>query len=240
MTIIDTNGRMVHLGDLAATGSLYLATSYKAIQWAANDIVLAPSGTKRLQLTTQSGEGCWIEIRKRTTWLGQYEWPIESAALFSYMDAEENTQLWCLSSDGMATQLTSHSHDAPDWMYDVDDPFPRVTKELNQFIGKVRYTNVSRATKLLEALVSGADLSSLAAEKKCVHIETFAEHNSRLGLTGGKRLQVLDWPAVQEEAQKQYDKRRQEAIARGETPAPEKDIRQPIPKWIADRLSGSH
>jgi hypothetical protein len=234
MKIIGTQGQVIHWGDLAARGHVRIETAGCTLRWMGDDIQLAPSGTNRLQLTSLSGAGSVLEFKQLVQGIpGSFQ---QAAGLFSWT-YNDVTELWAMNSEGTAQQLTSHAQDAPAWMYDADDPFPRILKELNVFIGQVRYTNASRMAQLLETFAGGGDPGGLPADqRRCVHVETFEEHNQRLGLTGKNQWTVLDWAEAQNQLQRQYEAARQAAIQRGETPPPDQDIRKPMPQWMDDRL----
>jgi hypothetical protein len=91
-------------------------------------------------------------------------------------------EMFAADDAGNEMQISAHAMDGPAWLYDADDPFPRVVRDVNLFLGIVRYTNESRLAKLQETLLSGGSLSGLTADqKKIVHQETFEQHNARLG-----------------------------------------------------------
>lgn len=122
-----------------------------------------------------------------------------SAQIYS-KDVSGTTEAFVMDEAGNETQLSCHRMDGPAWLYDEDDPFPRVLYDANYYLGVVRYTNESRKAALLELMLADpAALAALPADaKKLTHTETFAEHNARLELAGEKALTVRDWDADQE------------------------------------------
>ena len=87
-------------------------------------------------------------------------------------------ELHAVDGSGNVTQLSAHTATAPAWMYPDGQPSGAapIAPEWNLYTGIVTYRN--RHT--------GA-----------VYQETFAEHNTRLELTGDRALVVLDWDTVQ-------------------------------------------
>lgn len=113
-----------------------------------------------------------------------------------------NSELKVLDELGNTTTLSPHAKDAPAWLYDADDPQPpRVSREANLFSGTIRFTNHTRASRLLQMLLDGEDLSALPAEaRRITATETFAEYNERLGLAegGAGYLRARGWDETQE------------------------------------------
>jgi hypothetical protein len=102
-------------------------------------------------------------------------------------------ELYVKDDSGNQTLLSPHAGDAPDWMYDTDDPMPpQISKEINDFDGIVRYTNNTRKNKLIEMQLNGETLPTGNAAK-FIHVETFEEHNERTG----NELALDDWEEYQ-------------------------------------------
>jgi hypothetical protein len=107
------------------------------------------------------------------------------------------TELFGFDDGGNQTQLTPHAGDAPDWVYDAADGLPLLVREVQYFLGYVRYTNQTRQARLTG--MTDAQKSALSAQQTtCVFTESFADHNARLGLTGGAALVKLDWETEQQ------------------------------------------
>lgn len=163
-----------------------------------------------------------------------------SAQLYS-KDVSGTTEAFVMDEAGNETQLSCHRMDGPAWLYDADDPFPRVLYDANYYLGQVRYTNESRKAVLLELMLTDpAALAALPADaKKLTHQETFAEHNARLGLTGEKALTVRDWDADQAELKRAREAEvkawddEPEGKKTGERPTGHKKKRQPA--WMKER-----
>lgn len=157
-------------------------------------------------------------------------------------------EVFVMDGAGNETQISPHNMAAPEWMYDAEDPMPRVQYEANYYVGVVRYTNLSRKDRLVELQLAGKKMPTGDAAR-FVHTETFAEHNARLKLIGPDALVVRDWDADQLAEHHAYHERRAAELAalaeweskpedaRGEAPTvrPDCDLRVPCPAWIASR-----
>jgi len=107
------------------------------------------------------------------------------------------TELFGFDDGGNQTQLTPHAGDGPDWMYDAQDGTPLLIKEIQHFLGYVRYTNHTREARL--AGMTDAEKSALSVQQRtCVFTESFPDHNARLGLTDDAALVKLDWETEQQ------------------------------------------
>lgn len=111
-------------------------------------------------------------------------------------DVGGTTELHTFDEAGNETQQTPHASDAPEWMYDPEDGMPMIVKEVQHFLGYVRYTNMTRQARL--AGMTDAEKSALApAGRTCVFRESFEEHNGRLSKQGDEALVKLDWETEQ-------------------------------------------
>lgn len=166
-------------------------------------------------------------------------------------DVAGTAELFAMDEAGNETQISPHAMDGPADFYDLADEFPHVVKEVNHYTGHVRYIHHSRFVRAMQALLNGtrtlAQLQALPAAERRIHFtETFAEHNARTGSGLVKR----SWAADQAAKQADYDaKRAEEAAAlsawnalpadkRSESPPtvrPARDIRKPVPAWLAAR-----
>jgi len=155
-------------------------------------------------------------------------------------DNSGTTEMFVLDDAANETQISAHAMDAPQWLYDADDPFPRVVRDINHFLGVVRYTNESRLAKLQEIVLAGGSLGGLTADqKKIVHQETFEQHNTRVGPENP--LVRQDWQVLQDNQQATYDARRQDELEQQHRDPnfkvrPAKDIRKSPPAWLQARL----
>ncbi|MHC1727506.1 MAG: hypothetical protein AB9866_16145 [Syntrophobacteraceae bacterium] len=119
----------------------------------------------------------------------------EAAGIYA-KDVNGTTQLHAFNELGDETQLSPHAGDAPDWFYDPEDGVPMIVKEVQHFLGYVRYTNMTRQARL--AGMTDAEKSTLArAQRTCVFRESFEEHNARLSKTGEEALVMRDWDTEQ-------------------------------------------
>ena len=82
--------------------------------------------------------------------------------------------MYAMDSYGTYSIISPHAIDAPAWLYDDDDPMPRVVKEMNSFIGIVRYTNESRLNKLQETVLTGG------SARRCNLAKRLLKHLGRL------------------------------------------------------------
>lgn len=118
-----------------------------------------------------------------------------TAAMFS-KEVSSTKELCVIDSAGNVTQISDHAHDGPAWLYDDDDPMPRVSREENVYLGIVRFTNRSRMERLAARMIAGDSLPEGQA-RECLHVESFADYNAR----NGTALAVLDWDTVQQATQ---------------------------------------
>lgn len=119
----------------------------------------------------------------------------EAAGLYA-KDVNGTTNLYAFDEGGDETLLSPHAGDAPEWIYDPEDGVPMIVKEVQHFVGYVRYTNMTRQARL--AGLTDAEKSALSREQRtCVFRESFEEHNARLSKTGEEVLVKRDWDAEQ-------------------------------------------
>jgi hypothetical protein len=139
------------------------------------------------------------------------------------LDVAGTCEGYAADEAGNQTQLTGHAFDGPASLYDAAD-WPHVVKEMNVYLGIVRYLNVSRTCRALELLLkairAGQTLADIRANLQArplsdfdlFHQESFAEHNARPGASG--TLVLRTWAADQDEKQARYDADRADAIVR--------------------------
>jgi hypothetical protein len=133
---------------------------------------------------------------------------ISNAAGIYAKDSGGTTELFSFDEAGNETQQTAHASDAPAWLYDAEDGVPMIVKEIQHFVGYVRYTNTTRQARLASLL--DAEKALLSVEKRtCVFKETFAEHKVRTGIT----LVKQDWAATQTAIKSVKDAERQNIVA---------------------------
>ena len=136
---------------------------------------------------------------------------LSGVAGFYASSASGVTELFAFDSTGDATKISPHAIDAPDWMYDADDGVPMIVKEIQQFVGYVRYTNLTRQARL--ASMTDAEKSAFPRQRRtCVFKESFADHNARLALTGKDALVQLDWDTEQQAVKEARDAERLSAL----------------------------
>lgn len=105
------------------------------------------------------------------------------------------------------TQQTAHAQDAPDSLYDPQDGLPMIVKEVQYFLGYVRYTNQTRATRIV-GMTDSEKQALTASRRACVITETFAQHEARTA----EHLTVLVWEQEQAAIKEMQDTRRQTAL----------------------------
>jgi len=117
------------------------------------------------------------------------------------------TELFSFDESGNVTQQTAHAQDAPEALYDTEDGLPMIVKEVQHFLGYVRYTNHTRLARM--AGMTDAEKASLSpAQRTCVIKENFAEHEARTG----ERLALLVWEDEQAAIKARSDAERQKMI----------------------------
>lgn len=118
-----------------------------------------------------------------------------------------NSQLRAFDSYGNDNLISPHALDAPDSLYDIQDGMPMVVKEIQYFLGYVRYTNQTRQARL--AGMTDAEKQQIApAGRTCVIQETFAEHEARTG----EKLTQLVWEEEQAKIKEMKDAQRKSMI----------------------------
>jgi hypothetical protein len=118
------------------------------------------------------------------------------------------TELFSFDEAGNETQQTAHAGDAPDWMYDAEDGLPMIVKEVQHFLGYVRYTNQTRQAKL--AGMTDTEKQGLSRPQRiCVFKESFADHEIRTG----EQLTVLVWEDEQAAIKQKKDAEKLALIA---------------------------
>jgi hypothetical protein len=139
------------------------------------------------------------------------------------LDVAGTCEGYAADEAGNQTQLTGHAFDGPASLYDATD-WPHVVKEMNVYLGTVRYLNISRTCRameqLLKAIRGGQTLADIRTTLQArplsdfdlFHQETFAEHNARPGASG--TLVRLDWDTVQNQLQAEYDADRADELVR--------------------------
>jgi len=134
-------------------------------------------------------------------------------------DVTGTVEMFAVDEAGNVTQLSQHAQDAPNWFCKpVIDPvsgaeyhMPNIKREVQVYLGFVRWTNITRMA-MLTGLTS-AEKDALGKEDRtCIYHETFDEYNTRMGFEKGDNgyLEQLAWDEVQ---QTRYDMREAEIQA---------------------------
>lgn len=161
--------------------------------------------------------------------------PASGRARIGVKDVAGTAEVFVKDEAGNETQISPHNHTAPASF--VDAAFDEVGFSANVYTGVVVYTNRQRQR---------------AGRPDFQFVETFAQHNARLGLTGAVALVQLDWATVQQghvtAAQARHDawaarKTAWEAnAANGGKPFTEEEpalyVAKPVPSWLTAQLSG--
>lgn len=103
--------------------------------------------------------------------------PSANSVRFFGMDVLGTAQAFAADETGNAVQLTAHNRTGPDWLYN-GTPGEQVGFSFNSFTGLVKYTNTDRVRQ---------------GRMDSIFIETFDQHNERLGLTGDTAKTQLNW-----------------------------------------------
>ena len=113
-------------------------------------------------------------------------------------------ELFAQDGNGNNTQLSEHATDAPEWLSDNYEGIPdRISRELNWYVGSIRWVNKSRSDRLDQMRDLGQALPEDSLKLIRVYQESFAEYNLRTG----NDLQVRDWDKDQEYGYQQSLKR---------------------------------
>jgi hypothetical protein len=131
----------------------------------------------------------------------------DEAGLYA-KDVSNVTELFAFDESGTEIQISAHAQDAPDSLYDLQDGLPMIAKEVQYFLGYVRYTNKTRMARL--AGMTDAQKSALSASQtQCVITENFADHQARTG----EQFTLLVWDQEQAAIKQNKDAQRQAALA---------------------------
>jgi hypothetical protein len=115
--------------------------------------------------------------------------------------------LHAFDDNGHVTTISAHAQDAPDSLYDAQDGIPMIVKEIQHFLGYVRYTNKTRMARL--AGMTDADKQALpASSRTCLITESFTDHESRTG----EHLTLWVWEDQQAKIKAGKDAERQQAL----------------------------
>ncbi|HYA41057.1 MAG TPA: hypothetical protein VEF34_07120 [Syntrophobacteraceae bacterium] len=118
-----------------------------------------------------------------------------------------SAELFAFDESGNAIQISAHAQDAPDYFYDPQDGLPMIVKEVQYFLGYVRYTNKTRMARLVS--MTDADKRALSSSQRvCVITETFADHEARTG----EQFTLLVWDQEQAAIKQARDAERQAAL----------------------------
>jgi hypothetical protein len=131
---------------------------------------------------------------------------INEAGLYA-TNVNGTAELFAFDAAGNAIQISAHAQDAPDSLYDLQDGLPMIVKEVQYFLGYVRYTNKTRMARLVG--MSDAGKSALSpSQTVCVITESFADHATRTG----EQFTLLVWDQEQAAIKQAMDAKRQTAL----------------------------
>lgn len=231
-------GSVVISGNVEIGGStvyidntLFRLTSGKRLSWTnggifgSDDIGLSRVSAGILRVNNGSTGGGAVEFGQVSA-LGTVA---ADSARIGAIDVSGTAEIVVKDEAGNQTQISPHAHDAPASLYDEDEPWAQVSRESNDFLGVVRYVNHTRHRE---------------GRAGWEHLETYAEHNARLGLSGARALTVQDWDAVEaakvarrNEERANWNTRRTDAESRGATftePQPPVYAAKPRPLWLVN------
>lgn len=117
------------------------------------------------------------------------------------------TELYSFDEAGNETQQTSHAMDAPDFLYDPEDGLPMIIREVQYYLGYVRYTNLTRQARL-SGMTDDEKKMLTPQQRTCVFRESFADYMARTG----EVLNQLDWDTEQVNIKARKDVERQAMI----------------------------
>lgn len=244
-TVATDGGTLIGAGNVSVRGDVGYFAFATGTDPATKNTSIYKAGAGVIAVGTGAASGGGIVEFKQIASGGT---PATNSARIYAKDVAGNAEIFVQDEAGTETQISPHSWDAPAHFYDVADEFPYVTKEVNYYIGKIRYINHSRQARAMQQLfASNITLNQIQAlpanDRRVVLAETFAEYNARTGAT----LAVRVWATVQNQHQSAYDAARTEEVAahaawvaggsQGPEPTvrPVADIRKPKPAWIAAR-----
>jgi hypothetical protein len=221
---VQPNGNLQSGGFLAgANEATYGVGTLSFGQGAGNrDVGLARAAAGVMKLTDGSTGGGILEFPQVTAG----GTPSTNSSRIYAKDVAGNAELFVKDEAGTETQVSPHSVDGPASLYDTNDSLPHVVKEVNDYLGGVRYLNLSRACMLLEdllkAIAAGQTLANIRTFLNnrgpgfidIYRTESFASHNTRLGLTGENALVVRDWSNDQDAKQLEYNEARANELAK--------------------------
>lgn len=129
------------------------------------------------------------------------------------------TEVFVRDEIGNDTQISPHAMDAPGALNDAAGELAYMSKEVQHYLGYVRYLNVARTVYLMEELLKairqGRTLPQIAAALTgkpldLYKLESFAAHNARTGAD----LVQKSWTEEQDKHQAAYDANRAADLAR--------------------------
>jgi hypothetical protein len=160
-------------GVCAVDGTLGFSAADSALS---PDTYIKRRGASVIGIEGESAAGGILEFLQATSG----GTPSSNSARIYAKDVAGTAEVFVKDEAGNETQISPHNHTAPASL--IDSAFDEIGYSANVYTGVVQYTNQQRKAK------GRADY---------LHVETFAEHNTRLGLTGGAALVQLDWATVQ-------------------------------------------
>jgi hypothetical protein len=187
--------------------------------------------------------GCLIEFRAVPDSRTNNVPSTDSARIGAFLDVSGVAQLFVKAEDGTTKQITEHAiADCPPFLLDAVDDMPNVSKEIQPYLGKVRWINRSREALLTQMQFWGTNVNAMPTNKTTfIYVETFQRYNNRLNLTNGNALVIESWTNNQAFQQSRYDAARLDEQAQLDagntniTVRPVRDIRKPIPAWLSAR-----
>lgn len=76
-----------------------------------------------------------------------------TAFIFPATNAAGTAEIFTMDGAGVVKQISEHAMDAPPSMIDDIDPFPNISKEWNDYLGKVRWINRSREATVASGII---------------------------------------------------------------------------------------
>jgi len=201
--------------------------------------------------------------------------PVSGAAqFFSATNSESGNmaEMYVQDEAGNETLISPHATDAPPELYDraAGEVTDYIVREANPFVGTLHWVNIRRMARLTElntmailylaGQTNAANSNALArlksmpaGKRQVIASESYAQYNARTGA----KLEVLDWQAVQDKNQAEYDAERARLAAERESALatnavltaegrtnelmvvpdvpPTRDVRKLAPTWLQSR-----
>jgi hypothetical protein len=217
-------------GVCAVDGTLGFSAADSALS---PDAYIKRRGASVIGIEGESAAGGILEFLQATSG----GTPSSNSARIYAKDVSGTAEVFVKDEAGNETQISPHNHTAPAAL--VDNAFDEIGFSVNVYTGVVQYVNQERKAK---------------GRPDYLYVETFAEHNARLGLAGGAALVQMDWATVQAAKVAERDAERaawqsrktewDSDPAKDGVPFPEVEpavlVAKPVPAWLTAQLAAKN